>query len=35
MRVCFAALFLAALPVCAIAASVSPAEAVQRIGGGR
>jgi DNA/RNA endonuclease YhcR with UshA esterase domain len=34
MRVCFAALFLAALPVCAMAAPVSPAEAVQRIGGG-
>ena len=34
MRVCFAALVLAALPVCAMAAPVSPAEAVQRIGGG-
>ena len=34
MRVCFAALFLAALPACAMAAPLSPAEAVQRIGGG-
>jgi DNA/RNA endonuclease YhcR with UshA esterase domain len=34
MRACFAALFLAALPVCSMAAPVSPAEAVQRIGGG-
>ena len=34
MRSCFIALFISALPVCAMAAPVSPAEAVQRIGGG-
>jgi DNA/RNA endonuclease YhcR with UshA esterase domain len=34
MRVCFAALLLAALPMCAMADPVSPAYAVQRIGGG-
>jgi hypothetical protein len=34
MRACLAALLFAAIPACAMAAPVSPAEAVQRIGGG-